>query len=116
MMPSRISDMALIILWVTNTVFGIVRTMVAGACLARMWAWFMVPVFGLPALDFKHAIGLMITVNFIAPGADIAKKADTVDVDDLGNALAIAFGQNVVRIVIFPLIMLFAFFWHLYIG
>ena len=42
-----------------------VRIWVAGYTVMKLWLWFIVPAFGLPALTLANAIGLDILVSFL---------------------------------------------------
>lgn len=80
----------------------------SGWVLSVMWAWFVVPVFHLPALGVAQAIGLSCIVSFFKSykSGDGKKKTTTETVIDLiGTAFAA------------PLFALgFAYIIHLFIG
>ena len=52
-----------------------------GYVLTVLWAWFVVPVFGLPALALAPAIGLSLVVSFLTYQHGVAQD-DTGDFSD----------------------------------
>ena len=65
-----------------------------GLAVMYLWRWYVVPIFGLPALSLIQAFGLSILVGCMShqhPGAD--RKAKPADVLLVFNPLAyLAFG------------------------
>jgi hypothetical protein len=49
-----------------------------------MWAWFLVPIFGLPAISVTQAIGLRTTVQFLITTA-LKQPKDMNDEERLGE-------------------------------
>jgi hypothetical protein len=47
-----------------------------GFVIMKLWAWFIVPTFGVVQLGLVEAIGLMLVVNFFKP-INSSKKDDT---------------------------------------
>lgn len=43
-------------------IFGVVY---GGWVLCLLWAWFIVPVFGMPALTVAHAVGLKLVAGYL---------------------------------------------------
>jgi len=43
----------------------VVSTLLNGWVFSILWAWFIIPVFGLPALTIGQAIGLSMVVTFL---------------------------------------------------
>lgn len=70
-----------------------------GWVLSRMWAWFMVPTFHLPALGVAAAIGIAATVRLVTYQADADK-----DHEDEGTAERII--KASIRAVVLPLFVL----------
>jgi hypothetical protein len=50
----------------------ITSTIVNGWALSLLWAWFVVPIFELPALSLMQAIGIAMIINFST--ANLAKE------------------------------------------
>lgn len=73
-----------------------------GYVLSILWAWFIVPTFGLPALSIPFAIGLALVVGFLT--ASNAKKKDfewlnAIGVLVLGPAMTLLMGWIVTRFI-----------------
>ena len=49
-------------------------SIVQGFVLAQMWAWFVVPLFHLPALSVAAAIGLALTVGMVTRNSEPEDK------------------------------------------
>lgn len=86
-----------IALLVGGTIFAIiVSVLLNGYVLSVLWGWFIVPVFGLPALSIPVAIGLALVVSFLT------KDVTIDDSSDKQNA-----GKKLVVIMLRPLLVLF---------
>lgn len=48
-----------------------------GYSLSVLWSWFMVPIFGLPALSIASAIGVALVVGFITHQPDTTKDDES---------------------------------------
>lgn len=59
-----------------------------GYALSVMWAWFVVPTFGLPALSIPLAVGLAMTVRMVTNQSETSRN----DGDEHPVAKAIAYG------------------------
>ena len=44
---------------------GVVAIIVRGFVLTKLWGWFVVPVFGLPALHIAAAVGLSLLLGYL---------------------------------------------------
>ena len=62
-----------------------VTSILNGWVLTKLWGWFVVPVFGLPALSIAPAIGLSIIVGYLTIHAN--KSNDSSSNDGVGLAL-----------------------------
>lgn len=51
--------------------------MINGWALSKLWSWFIVTTFGLPALTIPAAIGLATVVSFMTTKLDDKKSEDT---------------------------------------
>lgn len=57
---------------------ALVATVLHGWALALLWAWFVVPVFGLPTLTYLQAIGLALVFSmFVTTKRSSETKQDT---------------------------------------
>lgn len=74
-----------------------------GFVLSLLWAWFIVPLFGLPALSIPYAIGLSIVVGFLSHQAgkvdDDQNWGSAVTVAALYPALALLAGWIVTKFI-----------------
>jgi len=57
--------MAFIIAILGVAVLLIIGTIWRGFVLSILWAWFAVPIFGLPALSITAAIGVALVIGFL---------------------------------------------------
>jgi hypothetical protein len=55
----------------------IVASMLRGWALSTLWAWFAVPIFGLPPLGIAQAIGISLTLGMITHQYVPTKEKDT---------------------------------------
>ncbi len=63
----------------TTLLLILAATLLNGFTLAQLWAWFMVPTFGLPKLSIPAALGLAQVITFFTYRASDDKKADEDD-------------------------------------
>ena len=54
----------------------VLASMWKGYVLTALWAWFVVPTFGLPALAIAPAIGIAMVVSFLTHQSDASKEPD----------------------------------------
>lgn len=54
----------------------VLSSMWKGYVLTVLWAWFVVPTFGLPALAIAPAIGLAMVVSFLTHQRDASKEPE----------------------------------------
>jgi high-affinity Fe2+/Pb2+ permease len=72
-----------------------------GFALSILWGWFIVPVFGLPALSIPFAIGLSLVVGFLTDHVD-DKDGDwsaAVYKAAIGPAVALLIGWIVTKFI-----------------
>lgn len=67
-----------------------------GYSLTILWAWFIVPTFGLPQISLAEAIGIRMVTAFISP--KIVKKDERPFSDVMSDAVAFS--------IVFPLLTL----------
>ena len=60
-----------------------------GWALTKLWAWFVVPVFSLPALNIPQAIGIALLVGYLTTSISKTEKEDEFGLL-LAKAIAIA--------------------------
>lgn len=72
-------QIAMAILFMTVGIFGlmVVAAILRGWALTVLWGWFVVPLFGLPALGVAQAIGFSVTVGLIVHQYVPSKDKDT---------------------------------------
>jgi hypothetical protein len=84
----------------------LVTLAIRAAVFVKLWAWFAVPTFGLPALGFATAAGLMAAAMVVqAPSMSSVvspKKAD----DDDGSPMRARMYQLLIDAVFMPLVLL----------
>jgi len=90
--------------YVTATVIVMIfAALWSGYALSLLWGWFMVPLFGLPALTINSAIGIGMIVSYMSKNGSTTND-DTSFTDKLIKAFAeaaakplfaIAFGWTV---------------------
>ena len=51
-----------------------------GFAISTLWGWFIVPMFGLPALSIPYAIGLSLIVSYMTISASFY-KGQAIEVD-----------------------------------
>lgn len=57
-------------------IFSPLTAILYGWTLAKLWMWFVIPVFHLPPLGIGYAIGLAWTVRFVTYQSDAAAPKD----------------------------------------
>ena len=77
----------------------VISSIVGGWALSVMWGWFVVPLFGLPALSIPYAIGLSLTLNYLIANSDDKRNKDEDRTEAALYAIIIAFVR--------PLLVLF---------
>lgn len=84
-------------------ILGVVATAVIviykGFILSVLWGWFIVPVFGLPALPVVAAIGINLVISFLTY-QPIESKSEN------GDAMS-AIGKAINAGILYPTIILF---------
>jgi uncharacterized membrane protein SpoIIM required for sporulation len=66
----------------------VLSSMWKGYVLTVLWAWFLVPVFGLPALAIAPAIGLALVVSFLTYQSDASKEPEGEFSERMAKAVA----------------------------
>lgn len=61
-----------------------------GYVLTVLWAWFVIPAFGLPALALAPAIGLTMIVSFLTHQSDAVKEPEGDATKCISKAFAYA--------------------------
>lgn len=108
--------MAAFLLFLFNMAFGVVRSLLGGFVLSKLWAWFIVPVFvTLPELTYLHAVGVVMTVSFLLSCAGVAATGENDDHKTLAEAFAHATGRQIMLILLYPVILVVAYVWHQFI-
>lgn len=82
-----------------SAIVGVASAALMGWVLVVLWSWFVIPVFGLPALHMAYAVGLMLLVRYmtIVPDGDKIAEYKKLDVEErterlmVNGALAVAF-------------------------
>jgi len=88
----------LVVLFVLAVAVASLGIVWRGWVMTKLWAWFVVPVFGLPALGLAAAIGLSLTIGFFT-----YQYSDTVQEKRKGYA-ATAYPLGVV--FLYPAVLL----------
>lgn len=58
----------------TSLAVMIIALLWRGFVFAKLWAWFIVPVFALPGLTIGTAIGVAAVVSFLTAKVDVKEK------------------------------------------
>ena len=61
----------------TRIILMVYAAMINGWALAKLWSWFIVTTFGLPALSIPAAIGLAMVVSYLTQHLDDKKSEDS---------------------------------------
>lgn len=101
-------------MYVVAFLLSLVRTVANGYVLSKLWAWFVVPAFGVPALPTLRAIGVMMVLNFLSLHlhAEIIKAQPKsakprAALKDWVNEYLVAI------LLVCPLILGISYLWHL---
>jgi hypothetical protein len=62
-----------------------------GFVLTILWAWFMIPTFGLPTLEIVPAIGLLLIASYLTHQAEPYKKETTPVKEKIYHGMALTF-------------------------
>lgn len=81
---------------ITGIVAGLPLLLLVSSCvngwvLTKLWAWFMVPIFHLPALTLWPAIGVAMVIRFLT-------YQDTNNKRGIGESVALAVIQPIVSL------------------
>ena len=68
----------------------VLSSMWKGYVLTVLWAWFVVPTFGLPALAVAPAIGLSLLVSFLTHQGDAIKEPEGSSLERTSKAVSLA--------------------------
>ena len=79
-----------------------IGTVARGYVLVKLWAWFVMPVFGLPALTIGYALGIACLLNYVT-----AQSADYVRPERTPREAAIF---SILNALLTP-VLVFAFGW-----
>jgi hypothetical protein len=81
-----------------------IAPIVRGFVLKTLWAWFVIPVFGLPALGMASAYGLGLVVQTLVEHNSFpdSKKDEDMTPEAVKERIALAFA----RVLVEPLIIL----------
>lgn len=60
----------------TTIILMVYAAMMNGWALSKLWSWFIVTTFGLPALTIPAAIGLAMVVSYLTTKLDDKKSED----------------------------------------
>jgi hypothetical protein len=71
----------------------------SGFALSVMWGWFIVPTFGLPALDLAPAIGLAMVVGYLTHQYDSSKEATGDHLERLLRPLGFLIARPAIALV-----------------
>ncbi len=101
-----------------NFILGIPQALFGGFIFAHMWHWFIVPRFGLPDLTFMQAVGVLMTIGFPLWSLHLARISDQIKAEkkEIDTQTISILVSVMTTIILYPLILLFAYFWHLAIG
>ena len=90
---------------------GIILTPLAliwrGWVLTKLWAWFVVPVFGLPALGIATAIGLSVVVGYLVYHMDDSVKVEREKWAAFGYPVSVMFLHPAIALGIGWMVTLF---------
>lgn len=74
------SFLALVGIFVLDTIAAFLETFSGGYVLARLWAWFVVAKLGAPSIDWTTAVGLITTTRVFTAGVIIRQSAKVGEV------------------------------------
>lgn len=99
--------------FLVNFILSIPKSLAAGFVLSKLWVWFVVPVFGLPAFSYMQAVGLMQVVSFaqvnlVAAIIRIMPEKEKKD-KDISSEIAMAL---VWLLFLYPLGLAVGYAWH----
>lgn len=63
-----------LIVFVCNVPFSVLTSFVRGWAVARLWGWFVVPIFGLPTLSNAAAFGLALVMGLMTNQISLARE------------------------------------------
>ncbi len=70
-----------------------------GFTLAKVWMWFVVPIFQLPPLLISHAIGLTIVFNALSWGGEMSIAENKEGAELVGAMLGVSFLRPIILLV-----------------
>ena len=71
--------------------FLVAGSMLKGYVFSILWAWFVVPTFGLPPLAIAPAIGVALLVSFLTYQSDATKTPEGGALDRFTETASLAF-------------------------
>ena len=96
---------------------GICISILSGIILSKMWGWFIVSVFHLPALSVLNAIGVIIVVQFLTLKQklnDLEKDMKEKEPWNKYSDSAVHIFGNIARAFVYGMAFLTAYVWHLF--
>lgn len=85
----------------------VITALVNGFTLATLWAWFIIPTFGLPALGIASAIGLAMVVSFLTYQYSSKKEESDGFVEDMLKALMMSLVRAAITLAVAFVVHLF---------
>lgn len=77
----------------------VVGTIANGWALSTLWGWFIVPLFGLPALSIPYALGISTIAGFLLPANNTSKSDNKSNGD---KELSTLFAELIALVVLRP--------------
>lgn len=77
----------------------LLSSLINGWALSILWAWFIVPVFSIPALSLGQAIGVAMVVSFLTWQHIDAKSSDESGAVKFVTALMLTVGRPVFAVL-----------------
>ena len=85
------NDKKVITLSIVALLLTIPSLIFSGYVLSVLWGWFMVPIFGMPALSIPAAIGVWMVIGFITHqtiDADDSRTSEKKLYESIGQAIS----------------------------
>lgn len=95
-------------MFIAFVVILVLSTVLGGWVMSILWAWFVVPTLGLPAISIVEAIGLTMAIRVLVNGYGSTSNKKYDDLSDLiANMVTVLFGMPLMLLGIGYIIHLF---------
>lgn len=109
--------------YIITLALGIPKLVFASVIFSNMWAWFIVPKFGLPPMSWQAALGVIYLASFLqldgvlqVAYANAKLESEAKDGSPIDNGTFTIMSILLTTFGMYPLVFLCAYIWHCILG